>query len=191
MNHAIASFFDYLRSVTDFPPEELENIRSISGIKAFKKGDLYIRQGDMPKDFAYVYKGLFRITYLCEKGKEFTKAFFPENTIVSSYSALLQERESYFSIEALEDSTLVVVDYNGFTKLFENRLCWHNFLIALLNKAYCVKEAREREFLLFDAQQRYESFLATYPHLENRIKQHVLASYLGITPVSLSRLKKH
>jgi hypothetical protein len=59
-----------------------------------------------------------------------------------------------------------------------------------LEKGYCIKEAREREFLLFDAKARYRSFLSTYPGLEKRVKQHLIASYLGITPVALSRVRK-
>jgi CRP-like cAMP-binding protein len=60
----------------------------------------------------------------------------------------------------------------------------------LLEKGYCTKEKREREFLLFDAEARYQSFLKSYPGLEKRVKQHQIASYLGITNVSLSRIRR-
>lgn len=134
-------------------------------------------------------KGLFRLTYLSEDGKEFTKSFLLENDFLVSYSALIENRESYFSIEALEDSEIVVINYHLWKELFEDKICWHKLLITILEKAFCKKEKREREFLLYNAQERYESFLTSYPNLENRIRQHVIASYLGITPVALSRLK--
>ena len=175
---------------TSFPKEEIEKLNAISRLNHVKKGDFFLKEGDKPDNFAFVYEGLFRITYLHEKGKEFTKGFFPENSFISSYSALIQNRESYFSIEAIENSTIIIIDYNKFKQLFESNNCWHILLIALLEKAFCIKEAREREFLLFNATQRYESFLENYPQLEGRLKQHVLASYLGITPVALSNLRK-
>ena len=190
MNKEFDTLSDYLNTITNFPYEELEKLKLIPKIQYIKKGDYFLKEGEKPHNFAFIYQGLFRITYLHEKGKEFTKGFFPENTFISSYSALIQNRESHFSIEALEDSTIIVIDYNGFKKLFENHICWHKVLIALLEKAFCKKEEREREFLLFDAAARYENFQKEYPNLKDRIKQHVLASYLGITPVALSNIRK-
>ena len=87
------------------------------------------------------------------------------------------------------NSEIVVINYHLWKELFEDKICWHKLLITILEKAFCKKEKREREFLLYNAQERYESFLTSYPNLENRIRQHVIASYLGITPVALSRLK--
>ena len=113
-----------------------------------------------------------------------------ENSFITSYSALIQNRESYFSIEALEDAEIIEIDYEKWKTISNNKLCWHKFLLSLVEKGYCIKEAREREFLLFDAEKRYKSFLNFFPGLDKRIKQHLIASYLGITPVALSRLRK-
>ena len=146
------------------------------------------RSGASPKENTLT--GLFRYYYLTETGKEFTKGFFPETSFLSAYSALLRDRESYFSIEALEVSRIITIDYPAWKALLENSLPWHRFLLALIQRGYCVKEARERAFLLFDAQTRYQTFLNEYPGLENRIRQHYIASYLGITPVALSRIRR-
>lgn len=107
-----------------------------------------------------------------------------------SYSALIENRESYFSIEALEDSKIVVINYHLWKELFKDKIYWHKLLIGILEKAFCKKEKREREFLLFDAKTRYKSFVTSYPNLQNRVKQHMIASYLGIAPETLSALKK-
>ncbi|MDH5681465.1 MAG: Crp/Fnr family transcriptional regulator, partial [Spirochaetota bacterium] len=145
---------------------------------------------EIPNKFAFVISGLFRYYYLDEKENELTKGFLPESSFITSYSALIQNRESYFTIEALEDSVILVIYYDEWKKLLENNIHWNKLLICLLEKAFCIKEAREREFLLFDAEERYRSFLNTFPGLENRIKQHFIASYLRITPVTLSRIRK-
>ena len=79
MNKEFNTLASYLNAITDFPYEELEKLKSISKMQEIKKGDFFLREGDKVDNFAFVYQGLFRITYLHEKGTEFTKAFFPEN----------------------------------------------------------------------------------------------------------------
>lgn len=189
MNNKI-SFIKILRSISEFPDDQIEKIFEISHLRNIPKHECYIREGEVPVNFAFVISGLFRYCYIDSKGNEFTKGFFPENSFISSYSALIQRRESYFTVEALEDSSILDINYSEWKKLFEKELCWHKFLISLLEKGYCTKETREREFLLLSAEERYRSFLSTYPGICKRIKQNVVASYLGITPVALSRIRK-
>jgi len=183
-------FLDRLNTIVPIPQVELDKLKNISTLSSIKKGEYFLRQGDKSSSLAFILSGLFRTTYLTENGKEFTKTFLLDNDFLISYSALLQNRESYFSIEALEDSSIVVIDYHKWKELFKDEISWNQLLVVVLEKVYCKKEAREREFLLHDAQTRYESFLREHPNLVKRIKQHILASYLGITPVALSNLKK-
>lgn len=182
-----------LKSVTALSgcsPEQIEEVLSIVKQVEIGNGQSYIRAGEIPRSFAFVVKGLFRYYYADNKGNEFTKGFFPENSYITAYSALLENRESYFTIEALEDSTIFIIDFYKWNQIARNDICWLKFLVSLLEKGYCVKEYREREFLVFSAEERYESFLRRFPGLEKRIKQHYIASYLGITPESLSRIRK-
>jgi CRP-like cAMP-binding protein len=186
----ISSFTKTLNSITEFHEDQVKKILSFSKIKKIRKDECYIREGEKPKSFAYVFSGLFRYYYIDKNGNDFTKGFFFENSFITSYSALIQNRESYFSIEALEDSEIIEIDYEKWKTLFNQELVWYKFLLTLIEKGYCVKESREREFLLFDAEERYRSFLQTFPDQQKRIKQHFIASYLGITPVALSRIRK-
>ncbi len=179
-----------LHTIASVPDIQIKEYLSNSQIKCIAKKEYFIREGEIPSTFAFVIKGLFRYYYINEKGVEFTKGFFPEQSFISSYSAMIQNRESYFTVEALEDSEILTTSYSSWKRLLEQDACWKNLLIALLEKGYCVKESREREFLLFDAETRYKTFLSTYPLLEKRIPQHMIASYLGITPVALSRTRK-
>jgi CRP-like cAMP-binding protein len=178
-----------IRRVTDLPREEEEKICRIVQSATFKKGDRLVEAGVVPRKFGFVCKGLFRYYYLSEKGSEFTKGFHPEGTFISSYTAMVKQSPSYYTIEALEASEVLVIDYDDWHKLFVGHPCWTNFLLAQLQKGFMKKEARERELLLLNAEERYEIFLHEYPHLEKRIKQHMIASYLGITPVALSRIR--
>ncbi|MDR8389721.1 Crp/Fnr family transcriptional regulator [Aliifodinibius sp. S!AR15-10] len=162
----------------------------ISSVKTLNKGELFIREGEVPREFGFVSIGLFRYYYVDEKGNHFTKGFFPENSVLSSYTAMAQKESSPISVEALEDSEIVVVDYQKWKELQSQHRCWDKFLIILLEKGYATKVRRERELLLFDAETQYRLFRERYPNLEDRIPQHLISSFLGITPVALSRIRK-
>jgi CRP-like cAMP-binding protein len=114
----------------------------------------------------------------------------PEKSFISSYSAMISQTASFFFIEAIEQSKVLVISNNNWEKLKTQNPKWNLLLIKLLEKGYAVKEKREREFLLLDAESRYKIFLEEYPSLENKVKQNMIASYLGITPIALSRIRK-
>jgi CRP-like cAMP-binding protein len=186
----IATFICAIRSIVDLPVEEERKISTIATAQSLRKGDHFIRPGAIPTKFGFVVSGLFRYYYIHSKGSEYTKGFFPENNFITSYTSMKLNKPSYYGVEALEEATIVAVDYHHWKSLFDGHPCWVHFLLALLEKGYAKKEARERELLLLNAEERYRLFLENYPHLETRIKQHLIASYLGITPVALSRIRK-
>lgn len=181
---------EILKSIIELPSEQEAKILDICSIKHLVKGEHFIRAGEVPGKLAFNLQGLFRYYYLDKKGNDYTKGFLPEGSPITSYSAMIQDRESHFSVEALEDSVLAVFSYGDWKQLLNQHPCWKELLIVLLEKGYCAKETREREFLLLDAEEKYKTFIRTFPHIENRIKQHFIASYLGITPVALSRVRR-
>jgi CRP-like cAMP-binding protein len=184
---------DLLETIGAFatiPPEQEAKLCSIAVTENLRKGDTFIREGNVPQKFAFVGKGLFRYFYVNEKGNEFTKGFFPEHNFITSYTAMVRGKPSYYTVQALEDATILVIDFQRWQNLYRGHACWMNLLFVLIEKGYMKKEARERELLIFSAEERYRAFLREYPELEKRIKQHLIASYLGITPVALSRIRK-
>ncbi len=170
--------------------ERLEELFSIGKEKSIAASDYFIRAGETPHKIAFVKTGLFRYVYTNSKGDEFTKAIMPENNFISSYSAMVLNKPSYFSIEALENSQLVVINWCDFEQLKEKDVFWLKFLMKFIEKGYIVKEKRERDLLLLDAETRYKNFLTEFPGLDQRIKQTIIASYLGIKPETLSRIRK-
>ena len=175
----------------DLPEDQVSALHEIARFQSLRKGENFIRAGKIPKQFAFLQKGLCRYYYLDNKGNEFTKSFFVEGTFLSSYTSMINNEPSHFTIEALEDSEIIVIPYEPWKKLYEQNNCWDKFLIAMLEKGFSVKERRERELLLYDAETRYTLFRQRFPNLEDRVKQHIIASYLGITPVALSRIRKN
>ena len=179
-----------LSAVTGIPADKVLDLIEVSQLITLNKNDFYIKAGDIPKKLGFVLSGLFRYVYVDSWGNEYTKAFMPEYSFLSAYSAMISSSPSYYSIEALEEATLLSFSYEAWTALKETDMVWKDLLIRMLEKGYGAKEKRERDLLLLDAETRYRQFCAQHPQLLNRVKQHQIASFLGIKPESLSRIKK-
>lgn len=180
-----------LLSQINIPEKEQEDLLSISKIRQIKKDEFFISEGQVPKKFGIVINGLFRYYYISDKGDEFTKGLILKGNVLAAYSAMLHQQKSLFYIQALEDAVVLEIDYNLWLELQMQNSFWDKLLITLLQKGYCIKEKRERELLLLDAEARYKIFLEEFPTLEKRIKLQIIASYLGIKPESLSRIRKN
>lgn len=172
------------------PEEEMERISQLFRPQSFKQGEYLLQAGDEPKDLGFINAGLLRYFYQTAEGKEFNKSFIAENQFTAAYSAYLTQSPARFSIQALEDSVLLIADLKSVIALFDQHRCWEKLGRILAEQLYIKKETREAEFLLDDAETRYRRFLKTYQGLEDRLTQYHIASYLGITPVALSRIRK-
>ncbi len=172
------------------PEDRLHEFLSIGDILSIKKGKYYIREGETPQKLGFIISGLFRYVYINHEGKEFTKGLILKNNFISSYSAMISQSPSYFFIEALEDGEIYSFSYKKWLNLQKSHPFWNAFLLKLIETAFSKKEKRERDLLLLNAETRYLNFLETYPNMETRINQTVIASYLGIQPESLSRIRK-
>ena len=180
-----------LRSLSDIPDELADEVADRFKPREYKSGDFYLKAGEKPTLFSFVLSGLFRYFYITRDGDDYTKHFSMENSLVISLSAFLEQRESFFYIEALEDSMVFSVDMKELRDMSENNIHLTKFMLKLIETVFIMKEKREADFLLKDALGRYEQFLLNYPGLEKRVRQYHIATYLGITPVSLSRIRKN
>ncbi|CAM1367712.1 Cyclic nucleotide binding regulatory protein [Tenacibaculum litoreum] len=170
--------------------EKANELLAIGKIETLKKGDYFVRAGAIPKKIGFIKKGLFRYVYINSLGKQFTKGIILEDQFIASYSAMISNEPSYFFIEALEDSEVFSIPYKKWVTLVDTDPFWMRFLLKLVEKGFIAKEKRERELLLLNAETRYINFLKEYPSIEDRIHQTIIASYLGIQPESLSRIRK-
>ena len=172
------------------PENRVEELLSIGTEKSILATEYFIEAGEKPQKIAFIFKGLFRYVYWNDKGGEFTKAILPENNFISSYSAMVLGKPSYFSIEALENSKVLEIVWSDFNQLKDGDIFWLQFLMKFIEKGYIIKEKRERDLLLLDAETRYRNFLTEFPGMDQRVKQGIIASYLGIQPETLSRIRK-
>jgi CRP-like cAMP-binding protein len=172
------------------PADRIDALLAIAREKPVSAGEYFINAGEVPSKIALVSSGLFRYVYVNNKGDEFTKGIIAENFFLSSYSAMITGKPSYFSIEALENSQLLEINWSDFNRLKEKDIFWLNFQLKFVEKGFMIKEKRERDLLLLDAETRYRNFLAEFPGMDQRIKQGIIASYLGIKPETLSRIRR-
>jgi CRP-like cAMP-binding protein len=158
--------------------------------RVINAGDYFIRAGEASEYIGFINAGLVRFFYQTSRGSEFNKSFSHENQFMGAYSAFLTKSPARFNIQALEECNILVARINNIINLFDRHPCWEKLGRILAEQLYIKKEQREAEFLLDDAETRYHTFLKQYPELEDRLTQYHIASYLGITPVALSRIRK-
>lgn len=185
-SHVIA----VLAATVEDPEKRADDLLGISTVKSFSKGQRFIDAGEVPEHVGINLAGIFRLFYVNRDGCDFTKGFSTPGKLVISYSALARKRASFFSIEAITPAEILQFRYRDFVELVGKDPGWYPFLFRNLEAVYIMKEMREKAFLLDDATTRYLDFRQQYAGHESRIRQYHVASFLGITPESLSRIKR-
>ncbi len=170
--------------------ETIAKLKSLrKKIVYLRKNEFFLQAGDIPDRLGYNVSGLLRLFYIDDSGKEINKHFCMENTVAVAYGPFLRREESEISIQALEDTKLLVIDHKTYDDLLSGHVCWQTVARKMAEFIFMLGQKRESEFLLIDAEERYLQFLRDYPNLISRISQYHIASYLGITPESLSRIR--
>jgi CRP-like cAMP-binding protein len=185
----LKQMYTALCKYTLIPDDEWSKAQEKLQFLEIKKNDYFIHAGDVPDKLAFIIIGIFRVFYTTELGIERILVFRGENKFLSAYSSFLECTNSKYSIQALEDSILLYVSLKDYSLLLSEHICWQTICTKYAQQLFIEKEKRENEFLSDDAETRYNSFLSNYPDYEKRINQYHIASYLGITPVALSRIR--
>jgi CRP-like cAMP-binding protein len=178
-----------LRQYSQIPSEEWDKLSPRLGHLHLEKNKLFVKQGDRTSRLAFITSGIFRVFCITESGNEKTLAFRTKGQLLAAYTPFLENRDSWYSIQALTESDLVCLSLGDFKSLSMGHPCWERIAKEYIVRLFIEKEDRERSFLVEDAKTRYLSFKEKYPDLERLIQQFHIASYLGISPVSLSRIR--
>lgn len=168
--------------------EDWETFVERTRVKNVKKGNYIIEAGHLVHHAYFCSEGLFRLFYTLPDGREYNVGFSLENDFATSYGSMVAGEPSVFSIEAMEYPVVIEIPYDLLRNLMDKSHGWERFVRKSVERLYIRKEERERELLYLSAVERYEAFLLKYPGLDKRIAQYHIASYIGISPVSLSRL---
>lgn len=185
------SLYEELNKIYRIPGSEADGIKNIFRPLMQRKGDKYVSEGEVAGSIAFLVSGLYKYYYIDKNGNEYIKHFSKENDFVASYKSFIMREPSPYSIEALEDSRLLTLQYSDYMDGFRDSIFWQNIARGCTERMLFIKEERERSFMKDSARERYINFLRDFPELEKRVRQKQVASYLGITPESLSRIKNH
>jgi CRP-like cAMP-binding protein len=139
--------------------------------------------------FAIVRAGLLRHYYVDAKGRESVKAFRGPGEFSAPYAELIQRKPSRTFIQALAPTELLTFEVAAFDALADGSLELQRLARRFVEQHFVAKEQREYEFLMLTAEERYRQFCAERPEHLSHIPQHQVASYIGITPVALSRIR--
>jgi CRP-like cAMP-binding protein len=156
----------------------------------FEKNVYLVIAGDVADNFYFIIEGLVRFFYSTEDGKEFNKHFAMQNGFAGSFHSFVLGAPCGFFIQALERTNTLVLPNRLLHKLYERHPCWERLGRRNAENLVLHKEAREKEFLLDSLETRYRRFLKEYPGLVDRIPQYHIASFLGVTNVALSRIRR-
>jgi CRP-like cAMP-binding protein len=175
----------------EIPREELRAFFKVKKRVFLEKGAYFLRAGEVSDRIGYNVSGLMRLFYVSASGTEINKHFCVEKSVAVNYDAFLRREKSKLFIQALEDTRLLVIDYDDYRYLRNRHPCWQHIEKKLSEMLVRISHKREAEILLMDAKERYAQFLRDCPNLADRVSQYHIASYLGITPESLSRIRAH
>jgi CRP-like cAMP-binding protein len=178
-----------LEAIRPLPPGGLERLAPLLGLRNLSKGEYFVRSGETPERVGFMVRGWLRYFYTDAEGREFVRYFCNGGNFVSSQSALIEGRPSAYSVQAVEDAELIVFKYRDWLSLLETHTAWGIIHRTILDRALVRAEQRERSLALDDAATRYRLFLEEFPDAEEHVRQYDIASYLGISPVSLSRIR--
>jgi CRP/FNR family transcriptional regulator, anaerobic regulatory protein len=183
------NFIQFIQQIVSFTDEELQKANDLFTEKSLKKGDFWVKEGEFNADMLFVNKGMLR-SYFIKDEIEKTFDLTIENQLVTCTYCYSFELPSKDFIQAVEDTYLCIISKDNLDALYAQSVKWER-LSRILFEGYTIgQEIRLRSFIAETAQERYEKLAEQHPELIQRTPQIYLANFLGITPQSLSRLRR-
>jgi CRP-like cAMP-binding protein len=186
-------FAHYFKGNSTAVSSELDKLLGQVKVQTIRKGQMLQQKGDDQKHAYFVRKGLLRSYSIDEKGKEHVYMFGPEGWIISDVQSTATQMPAVLFVDALEDSEIEIIPSGLFEELVNFHMGSHpdfaRIELTRLLRRIGVLQKRVLMLMSSSAKERYLEFVATYPSLQQRVSQRLIASYLGITPEALSRIR--
>ena len=179
----------YLEQILPLSEEEWQRFSSLFSEAKLEKGDYFAMDKRMETRIGFLLNGVVRAFYRSHNGIEYNKTFFTDNEFFGPYAALVTRQVNHINIQALTECTILTAPYSQVTELFPLYRKMETLARLIAEQFYIEKEKREIELVLLQADERYDLFKKEHPSIENLIPQYHIASYLGITPTQLSRIR--
>lgn len=184
------TFKTWLTSNTGMEEAHLDKLLQRCKTKEVEKGAFLLRPGEQCRHTFFVESGLLKQYSIDEKGKEHILQFAPENWFVADRESVYFQQPSQYFIQALENTTILLLDEGFILQLSREDRTFNELNNRLLHNHIRHLQKRIVQLLGASAEERYLDFIKIYPDIMLRVPQTQVASYLGITPESLSRVRK-
>lgn len=169
--------------------KETERFLSIIEERKLKKKQVFLHEKELVKHVAFVVKGCLRSYAVDSEGFEHILQFAPEGWWITNMMGLISEQPSQLTIEAVEDSDILVFSRADQFRLFEEMPKFEHFFRIITEKSLAASNSRLLDYMSLTAQERYDGFCKRYPGLIQRLPQKQIAAYIDVTPEFLSKIK--
>lgn len=182
-------FRDFITKLAEVNKQDMNRIMSCITTHKVKRNTIILSQGEVCTNFYFLEKGCMRTYYITKEGQEKTRLVSFDNTPVTALTSFINQKPSVEYIDALEDSELLSISHDDFFILLNEIPSWALFYRKMLELAFTFQNNRIEDLVTLSAKDRYEKLLKEQPHYIQRLSNRVVATYLGISQETLSRLK--
>ncbi len=182
--------FQYINKYTIISEEDFKDFLSHFTHKKIRKKEYLLEEGEICKHMAFIIKGSMRKYYIDEKGIENIVDLYIENWWAGDRESFVNFTPSVYNIDAWEDCELFLISRENTLKLRDQCRAFNELLLKLDEQNTIATQKRITSTISSTAEKRYADFVEYYPHFIQRFPQHLIASYLGITKDTLSRVRK-
>lgn len=178
------------QSIQNLSAEELNLLDDLITFRTLKKGDFLLKENQVCNEIVFIKKGILRSFFVNHKGDEITNCFAFENEFMASFASFITEERAEENIQALTDTEVQVLNRKSLEKLYQSGYNWQETGRKLTEIEFVNLNKRMISFQKLSGKQRYEELFQQHQKYLQLIPLQYLASYLGITPRHLSRIRK-
>lgn len=184
-----ASLISTIERAIKLSQDEREIIQDLFKLKTYKSGAYFLREGEVCRQVGFITKGIVRY-FINDDGEEKTYGFSKEDEFTCNYESFVPQTPSNQIIQALEDCEIWVISYDDLQRFYSGIKEGERFGRLVIEQVF-VQTLKDRNSFYTDSPQvRYEKFIKEHPDLQQRLSQYYIASFVGVKPQSLSRIRK-
>ena len=183
-------FFKDFAQKAGLTESEQDKVKTFLTPKKLRKRQYLLQEGDVCKTIAFIEKGALREYSIDEAGAEHIVQFGLEGWYISDMYSFLTGEPATYSIDAIEDAELVLITHEAYEEMLKAVPKFETLMRVNITGAYLALQRRLTATVQDNLESRYQAFIRTYPNIVQRVPQHMIASYLGATPETLSRIRK-
>jgi CRP-like cAMP-binding protein len=182
-------FEEYITAHGDFTPEDLRLIRSKATVKRFRRKEFLLQEGEICRYKMFVTKGLLKTYVVRQDGVEHILRFAPENSWTTDHESMRTQTPSRANIEALENTEVILWNRESLDELLIAVPAFREYVVRLMENVLKATHERVLINLSYTSEEKYADFIASFPDIFSRVPLHMVASYLGVSRETLSRIR--